>query len=151
MGSSREPGEVMIVLREWGFEAACSASSSCSHTADFCHYCVFLVFKATVELGRGVENEQVKMQQELLFVLKFSPFYWINTLWIAASLLLISRVLMKLIVIILPVFSLLLMERIFFDVYSASFFNAISVYILLIVFHCIHKRILKVDNIVPTL
>lgn len=53
---------------------------------------------------------------------------------------------MKLIVIILPVFSLLLMERVFFDVYSASFFNAI-----LIVFQCIHEGILKVDNTVPTL
>lgn len=72
---NHQTGEVMIVLREWGFEGACSASSSCSHTAGFCHYCMFLVFKATVELGRGVENEQVKMQQELLFVLKCSPFY----------------------------------------------------------------------------
>lgn len=148
---NHQTGEIMIVLREWGFEGACSVSSSCWHTADFCHYCMFLVFKATVHLGRGVENGQVKMQQELLFVLRFSSFYWVDTLWIAGSLLLISRVLTKLIFIILPVFSLLLMERIFFDVYSASFFNAISAYVLLIVFQCIHKRILTVRNTVPTL
>ena len=93
VGSCRESSNRSHnVLWEWGSEGAYSAYSSCWQGANFCHDCLLWVFKATVELMREDKNRRVKMQQVLQFLLRFSPFSWISALWIAASLLLISRV-----------------------------------------------------------
>lgn len=65
--------------------------------------------------------KQVKMPQTLLFLLTFCYFSWINILQITTSPLLISRFLKKLILTIMPIFSLLLWRRKFLEVFALPF------------------------------
>ena len=60
------------------------------------HSCEMIPFQGDCWAGeRELGIDQAKMSQNLLFLLRFSHFYWINAPWIAATLWLISKVLEK--------------------------------------------------------
>lgn len=120
-----EPGQVKVKPWEWSFSRSCQkcltiislgdgASGELQTSSAPFHGCQpaffffvvvrLVVFKATLELGKGEweGTRQVKIPHSLVFLPRFSCFSWINLPWIVASLCLISRVLKKLIVTILP-------------------------------------------------
>lgn len=78
-----------------------------------------LVFQATVELGKGgKEQNKLKCHKACLFLLSFSDFSWLNTLYIVASFCSISRTLKK---IDFDSFSLLLRNRRLCSIISLPF------------------------------
>lgn len=99
-------------------------------------------FISTVELEKveWIGIGQIKMPQNSLYLLRFSHFFWINTLWIAASFWFLSRLLKKLILTIFAGFLITFMgERIFRSHYFVIFTDITSSSI----FQWIFWRILK--------
>lgn len=72
--------EALKVLLNWSVPAGCQATA-------FQPDCQLLVFRVSVEMGRGrMRIGHIKAPQSLAFLLRLNCVFWIDAPWISASL-----------------------------------------------------------------
>lgn len=104
VGPSREPPDSSnsyssLGMGLWSCSHPCSVPSSGCQAPGFHRDCGLLVYNTIMELRVGIGWGQVKMPENLLFLLRFSDFPWINA---PHCFCLVFRVLKKLIQTNLP-------------------------------------------------